>query len=451
MAWAFGKSFLIALFLTPIVRDIFRAYNIVDRPGLRKVHAYPIPRLGGISIAAAFLIGLAGVLDADSLAWKLLPGAGVIFATGVLDDFFNLPPRLKLVGQVLAACVAFWSGFRVPGPLPVSFVLTIGWLLLTTNAFNLVDGLDGLCAGLAFIATATMFAAGFFGSGIPALQLATLPLAGALLGFLFHNFNRATMFLGDSGALLIGFLEGCYGLLWAENVESPVSMLAPVLAVSIPLLEVSVSIARRFIQQQPIFAADRRHMHHRLLDRGLTRRRSVVMLYLWAASGAILALLLGYPELGGVPRLAVLGIFCVTTWAGIRQLRYPEFEVAGGLLIRGDFQRAMQSKMRVQNLAEALRQAKTEDEWWDSLAGAARDAGWAGAQWLTKDSVRREQVFGEALATWSFQIVLGGEETLRVDGTLPFAETPLDLLGFAEAVRKSFALRQGTWVRAQLS
>src|SRR5690348_2148973 len=139
-----AESFLIALVTTPIVRDIFRAYNVVDRPGIRKVHASPIPRLGGISIAGAYVIGLLALLKDRSLAWQLLPGAALIFFTGILDDFFNLSPRLKLVGQIAAACLAFESGFAVPiGPPPLRFVLTVSWLLLAMNAFNLVDGLDG--------------------------------------------------------------------------------------------------------------------------------------------------------------------------------------------------------------------------------------------------------------------------------------------------------------------
>jgi UDP-GlcNAc:undecaprenyl-phosphate/decaprenyl-phosphate GlcNAc-1-phosphate transferase len=459
LEWTLAKTFLIALFLTPIVRDIFRAYNIVDRPGLRKVHAYPIPRLGGISIAAAFVIGLTGLLPDSALAWKLLPGAAVIFATGILDDFFNLPPRLKLLGQILAAVIAFWSGLRIPGPFLLSLILTMGWLLVATNAFNLVDGLDGLCAGVGLIATATLFFAARFEVGTlegrVALEIATLPLAGALLGFLCHNFSRATMFLGDSGALLIGFLVGCYGLLWTAQTPSRVSMLAPVLACSIPLFDLFLSIARRFVQGRPIFSADRRHLHHRLLDRGLTKRRAVVVIYLWAACGSALALLLGYPGVDPRWHWVILALFCLTTYAGIRQLRYSEFKVAARLLIRGEFQRALQGKMRIQDLADALERSPSEDEWWDKLACAARDAGWSAAQWRSRDSVRRETVFEGAAPPdapgWSFQVALGGDDAIRIDGTLQVTDSPLDLFAFAETVQRSFAARHRDWQQPELS
>ncbi|HEY4360935.1 MAG TPA: MraY family glycosyltransferase [Bryobacteraceae bacterium] len=453
-----GKAFLIALVLTPIARDIFRAYNIVDRPGVRKVHAYPIPRLGGISIAAAYLLGFTGLMHDSVLAWEVLPGAGVIFAVGILDDFFNLPPRLKLVGQILASCIAFWGGLRVPGPLPVSFILTLGWLLVATNAFNLVDGLDGLCAGVGLIATMTIFGLGFLEPGTLegglALQAMTLPLAGGLLGFLCYNFSRATMFLGDSGALLIGFLVGCSGLVWTQQTLSRVAMAAPILACSIPLLDLFLSIARRFIQQKPIFSADRRHMHHRLLDRGHSARGAVVRLYLWAASGSMLALLLGYRGIDPRWHWAILAAFCLTTWAGIRQLRYSEFKVAARLLMRGEFRQALQSKMRIQDLADSLERAKTEDQWWEQLSEAAREAGWAGAQWCSKDSVRREARFGDAPLSnsgWIFQVTLSGDEAVRIEGMLPFGQPPVDLLAFAEAVQHSFAARHRAWVQPELS
>src|SRR5260370_39448124 len=141
------------------------------------------------------------------LLWQLVPGIGVIFVVGILDDFFNLPAGFKLLGQIAAGCIAFWTGLRVPGPAPISFPVTVFWLVLTTNAFNLVDGLDGLCAGLGFTAAMALFFIALMQGNVE-LECATLALAGGLLGFLCYNFSRATMFLGDSGALLIGFLIG---------------------------------------------------------------------------------------------------------------------------------------------------------------------------------------------------------------------------------------------------
>src|SRR6185369_6655805 len=149
--WTSGLAFVIALVLTPVIRDIFHAYNVVDRPGFRKVHAYPIPRLGGIAVAIAYVVALIRVSETvrggEDLLWMVLPGAGVILLTGVLDDFFNLPPIYKLGGQIVAAAIAFWSGIRIEtiGSYPVPIWLSLGvavfWLLLLMNALNLIDGL----------------------------------------------------------------------------------------------------------------------------------------------------------------------------------------------------------------------------------------------------------------------------------------------------------------------
>ena len=193
LAWVGLKAFLIALVLTPIARDVSRAYNVVDRPGRRKVHSYPVPRVGGIPIVIAYLGSLV-VFNADSgLAmesapvFRLVPGVVAIFIIGLIDDFFNLQPVVKLVGQAASAGLVFLSGIRIESisgtvvPDWLSLPLTVCWLLVTTNALNLIDGLDGLCTGIGLVATLTLFAGAVLQSNLP-LAYATLPLAGALLG-----------------------------------------------------------------------------------------------------------------------------------------------------------------------------------------------------------------------------------------------------------------------------
>jgi UDP-GlcNAc:undecaprenyl-phosphate GlcNAc-1-phosphate transferase len=338
-----GETFFIALVLTPILRDIFRAYHFVDRPGFRKIHAYPIPRLGGIAIAAAYAAGELGLNIDRALDWKLLPGAAVIFTVGILDDFVNLPPWYKLLGQAAAACIAFWMGIRIPGPLPLSFVITVFWLLLAANSFNLIDGLDGLCTGMGLIAIVALFLLGRIENSV-ILQKATLPLVGAAIGFLCYNFSRATIFLGDSGALLIGFLVGCCGVLWTmEPNVSGAALAAPVLLAAIPLMEVVLSVARRWLKRRPLFGADQGHIHYRLLARGLTRKRAVVTLYLWAIGGCAFGVALAYRPLRPWQALVIVG-FCIAAGAGVRQLRYSEFAEATQLLIRGEFRKALRGK-----------------------------------------------------------------------------------------------------------
>jgi UDP-GlcNAc:undecaprenyl-phosphate GlcNAc-1-phosphate transferase len=211
--------------------------------------------------------------------------------------------------------------------------------------------LDGLCAGIGLLSTLALFTLGWTHASVE-LQIATLPLAGALLGFLCYNFSRATMFLGDSGALLIGFLVGCFVLLWSISLQgtafdgSLVDRLiraAPVLTLFLPILEVLLSIVRRFLAGRAIFSADRAHIHHRLLDRGLTPQKAVLTLYLWSGIGAVFGVVLALRPPGPWPWF-VLGIFCLTICLGIQQLRYPELQMAAHLLMRGEFRKAIRGR-----------------------------------------------------------------------------------------------------------
>ena len=287
-------AFGLAALLTPLFRDLFHRWGLVDSPGGRKLHRSPVPRIGGIPIAIAYaaaLLSIRSEAGEPGLFWSFLPGAAIIFATGLLDDLRTLKPFEKLAGQGAAAVAAYACGLRLDSvasfgiPEPLQLPLTVGWLLITTNALNLIDGLDGLCAGVGLLSAAGLFCAAVLLND-RALAMATLPLAAALAGFLIFNFNPASVFLGDSGALLIGFLLGCFGLAWCQKTATMLSVTVPLLVVGVPLTDLSLSILRRIAARRPIFAADRGHIHHRLLDLGLTHRAAVLVLYL---AGAIAA------------------------------------------------------------------------------------------------------------------------------------------------------------------
>ena len=228
-------GFLLSLVITPAVRTICLRVGLLDKPDhIRKLHKCDIPRVGGISIAFAYSLAYAillvtplkaGLILSGSLPLisKLFPAAALVFATGLIDDLLRLKPWQKLVGQLVAAAVAYVAGVRVLAlggehfeHFWWSFPVTIIWLVACTNALNLIDGVDGLAAGVGFVATTTTVAAAAMTHNIE-LLLATVPLAAALLAFLRYNFNPATIFLGDSGSLLIGFLLGCYGVLWMQK------------------------------------------------------------------------------------------------------------------------------------------------------------------------------------------------------------------------------------------
>jgi UDP-GlcNAc:undecaprenyl-phosphate GlcNAc-1-phosphate transferase len=450
LLWMSAKAFVLALILTPIIRDIFRAYEVVDRPGNRKVHAHPIPRMGGIAIAIAYGVSLFTTAEAgplmSSAAWKLVPAAALVFLTGLLDDLFSLKPIVKLAGVVTAAVVVFYSGIRIgvlaahPIGIWLDLPLTIFWLLLTTNALNLIDGLDGLCAGMGLLATLTLFSAAILHNNLP-LAYATLPLVGALAAFLCYNINPATVFLGDSGALLIGFLLGCYGMIWTQKASTLLSMLVPLLALSIPLLDVSLAVIRRFLRSQPIFSADRQHIHHRLLDRGLSARKAVWVLYLFAALAAAFALLSS--SFGGKYQGFVILIFCAAAWIGIRQLGYAEFAIAGGMLFRGGWKRAMDARLKLENLTAKLECASSEQEWWDQITAIGPDLGLLHVRWIGAQRTL-EKSFGDDPLHWSFRVRVTETDALEVTGGFSGGSPSFDLLGFAELVIRTYPATAST-------
>jgi len=333
-------SFLLAMGLTRLVRDTSTRLGLVDLPdNRRKTHLLAVPRTGGVAIVAAYLLayvlllytplpGGAMVRASLPFIWRLLPATAVIFATGLLDDVYRLKPWWKLAGQVAASALAYAGGLRLAEIAGyshfgwLSLPLTIGWLVLCANAFNLIDGIDGLATGVGVVAALTTLVAALLQGNIP-LVLATAPLIGALVAFLYYNFNPASIFLGDSGSLLIGFLLGAYGIIWSQKSATMLGMAAPTMALALPLLEVGLSVFRRFLRNEPIFNADRGHIHHRLLDRGFTPRRVTLVLYAVCSIGAALSLSQNvlHNRLTG----AVVLLFAICACGGIQYLGYVEF------------------------------------------------------------------------------------------------------------------------------
>jgi UDP-GlcNAc:undecaprenyl-phosphate/decaprenyl-phosphate GlcNAc-1-phosphate transferase len=382
-------SFVLSLLLTPVVRNIFRRLGLVDHPDdARKLHNRPIPRVGGIAVALAYTLAFGLLLvtnlkagnivwNAFPLIWKLFPAAVLIFVTGLLDDLFRLKPWQKLAGQIAAATVAYFAGVQVLGvggshfvAWWLSFPATIVWLVACCNALNLLDGIDGLAAGIGFVATATTVLAAAMQHNVE-LLMATVPLAACLLAFLRYNFNPATIFLGDCGSLFIGFLLGCDGVLWSQKSTTILGMTAPLMALSIPLLDTSLAILRRFLRRQPIFGADRNHIHHRLLERGFTPRRVALLLYGMGALAAVFSLSMA-SDYFEVP---VILVFCIAAWIGIRHLGYVEFNTAGRMLMQGSFRNLLNAHITLKTFECKLSAAKTPDECWTILKNTYRDFG----------------------------------------------------------------------------
>src|SRR5947209_216127 len=233
-------SFALSAVLTPTFRRFALWMNWVDQPdNKRKMHKIPIARIGGAPIMLAYAGALGALLlfgasfasangSLFPLIWVLLPAAALVLATGLLDDIVGLKPWQKLIGEILAAGLVYLGGIRVqslvghPFGNVLAFVITVAWLVGCTNAFNLIDGLDGLATGIGLIASSATLLGGFL-RGDMGLVLATAPLVGALLGFLLFNFNPASIFLGDGGSLWVGFMLACYGVIWCQKSVTALS------------------------------------------------------------------------------------------------------------------------------------------------------------------------------------------------------------------------------------
>jgi UDP-GlcNAc:undecaprenyl-phosphate GlcNAc-1-phosphate transferase len=446
------SSFLLALFLTPLCRNLFRRFGLVDRPdGGRHRHAHPIPRIGGIPIAAAYLGAFAvllvlplkagGIVVAGlPLAWKILPAAALVFALGLLDDLRGVKPWQKFLGQGVAAGMAYWGGVQMTGvagltvPVWLGLPLTLLWLVGCSNAFNLIDGVDGLAAGAGLFTTVTILLSALLSGNVP-LAMATVPLAGALLGFLRFNFNPASIFLGDSGSLTVGFLLGCYAVLWAQKTTTILGMTAPLMALAVPLLDTGIAIARRFLRQQPISIGDSMHIHHRLLARGLTPRRVALLLYGVCGVAATLSLLASVSEnqFAGV----IIVLFCAAAWIGVQHLGYVEFGVAGRMVVGGAFRRHLNNQIAIRTFEEALAAAATVEERWTAICLACREFGFTRAElWLNGDRFEETLVETNGNPVWNIDIPLAGEGRLQLTRCFGESQVPTVLVPFAEALHK---------------
>jgi UDP-GlcNAc:undecaprenyl-phosphate GlcNAc-1-phosphate transferase len=283
----------------------------------------------------------------------ILGPAALVFLLGLYDDFRPVKPLVKFAVQALAGALLFFGGFGV-FRLPLLFgeytfgwlalPLTILWVLWITNAFNLLDGVDGLAAGSALFSTLTVFVVSLVSGNLLVSSL-TLALAGAILGFLRFNFNPATIFLGDSGSLFIGFMLSALGLAGGQKTPTIVAVAIPVISFGLPVLETVLSMIRRFLSGQPLFAADRGHIHHKLLERGFSQRQVVLILYMVSAVCGLLSLFLLYPS--GPMVGVVLFVIGTGIWVGVQHLGYHEFVELGRVAHRT----IEQKKIIVNNLA----------------------------------------------------------------------------------------------------
>ena len=298
--FTFIVAFLVALVVTPVVKNIALHYGLVDHPSGRKVHEVAVPRIGGVAIFLSFFFPLvllflirhqseaAELLYNDRRIFGFILGAIIIFFLGLYDDFKSLSSVPKFTGQILAALVAYSWGLKITIiSMPFSEGLSLGvfalpvtifWFVLVINAINLVDGLDGLAAGIClFVCLTMLFICVASNRIVEALAFASL--AGTLIGFLRYNFNPASIFMGDSGSYFLGYCLAAFSIAGFIKGQVATAMLIPVIALGVPLIDTLWTPLRRFVLGRKMFHPDQGHLHHRLVSLGYTQRRAVLLIY----------------------------------------------------------------------------------------------------------------------------------------------------------------------------
>jgi UDP-GlcNAc:undecaprenyl-phosphate GlcNAc-1-phosphate transferase len=300
--WGFLVALAVVLVLTPAVGRVARVLGIVDEPvERRRIHLQAVPRLGGLALFFGVFVPSLAFLDLSGPYRGILLGAALATTVGMADDFRGLPWWVKFGGQVGAAAIAIDFGVRIDRftfpilgihdlPYWAGIALTLFWIVAIMNMVNFLDGLDGLAAGICGISGAT-FAVIALSLGKPEAAVLSAIIAGACLGFLRHNFYPARIFMGDSGALLMGFLLATVSIEGLVKTAATVALFFPLLALAVPIFDTSFVVLRRLKHREPLYLPDQAHLHHRFLRRGFTQRRAVLYLYGWCAilGGAALA------------------------------------------------------------------------------------------------------------------------------------------------------------------
>ena len=317
-------ALIVAYVLTPGVKRLAVKVGAVDKPNARKVHTHVIPRLGGLAIYIGFMAAVLYSLPFHRSITGILLGCTAIVAVGIWDDICNIPAKVKLVGQIISACIPVAFGIQIEWltnpfgslivlPEVIAVPLTIFWIIGFTNTVNLIDGLDGLAAGVSFIASISMFLLAYtMNQYVPAMIIASM--AGAALGFLQYNFNPAKIFMGDTGSMLLGYTMAVSAVLGLVKTAATVALVVPLIALGLPILDTLFAIIRRKMSGVPIFQPDKGHLHHRLLALGMTQKQAVLIMYFVSVLLGIVAMFVANVnyQTGIVTVLVVLAVIIYT-------------------------------------------------------------------------------------------------------------------------------------------
>jgi UDP-GlcNAc:undecaprenyl-phosphate GlcNAc-1-phosphate transferase len=456
-----ATAFLLCFLFTPLCRYVATRLKLLDQPDLeRKLHKMPIPRLGGCAIVAAYAGALLIVvrfapsseqihIQHRELIRLMLPAAAIIFLVGFVDDLINIKPWQKLLGQIAGAALAIGLGtLYAPGvlsigsgsiPLWINLPITLIWLIACTNAVNLIDGLDGLAAGVGLLATIATLLAGLF-TGNSGLVLATMPLAGALLAFLYYNFAPASIYLGDCGSLTIGFMLGGFSLVWSHHNASVFSFAAPLMVLALPLLDAGLAILRRYLRNTPIFSGDRGHIHHMVMARGYETKHAALILYAVCAVAALLALL---QSLGSRHfHIAILLVFLTLVVAGLQYLRYAELSAAFRTLFRHNLLRFMREEIYLNDLEKEFDGFQSADECWTKLVQVCEGLNFSHVDLYLHETYFQFSLPGDNQSCdWSLTIPIGERGYLRLQRP-NHVKPPTIAMAVIELLQRSLSKRE---------
>ena len=384
----FSIATIASLISTPVIRRLCERYKLLDVPlDGRRIHRRAVPRLGGVALYLSCLAALSMLPFVDNLLTQTLSGfksefitlfipATFVLLLGVYDDLHGTNATVKFFGLGLIATLFYAMGGRIDAlsiplvgsvqlPTVVSFVVTVVWLVGIANAFNLIDGLDGLASGAALFSSLVLLAVSVSTERALTIVVA-LVLCGALAGFLRYNFNPASIFLGDSGSLFTGFLLAALSVLGTQKATTAVAIVVPILAFGFPVVDTAMTMSRRLVSRKPVFQGDNEHIHHMLLARGWSQRRAALVLYGVCALFGLLALI--FPATG--PKLTgfMLFVISVAVIIAVGHLRYHEVDEirAGVKRTVGDRRLRVANNIRVRRSALALSKASDLHEMFEA-------------------------------------------------------------------------------------
>jgi UDP-GlcNAc:undecaprenyl-phosphate GlcNAc-1-phosphate transferase len=409
---AFLASVVTGAVLTPVVRNFALRLGVLDHAlTSRKIHGRPIPRLGGIAIVLAFYAPLVALFFTNSdvgrrfyadpiKALGLFVGGAAIAALGIYDDLRGSGATKKFVVQFAVAGFMYWIGFRVDqvaNPFGANIDLgwfglpfTMLWIAGVINAINLIDGLDGLAGGVALIAIVTTFAFSV-SRGEPLMILFTAAMGGAVLGFLFYNFNPASIFMGDTGSMFLGFVLATTAIQTNQKSSMAVAIAVPIIALGVPIADTLLAMIRRAARGLPMFSADRGHIHHRLLATGLSQRQVVLVLYGASAVLGGVALTLSFTN--SSQATIVLLALAAVGYLALRRLGF--FSVAQVQRVLADRKKNLNVRREIRHIGEALRVAVELEDVWNGARIAARTVGAQGIALYLPDGVGTTAVRSE--------------------------------------------------------